>query len=74
MNEDKKITKRLDVLIGLFLDLLGTKEDKLSDRDKIAKLYNRGFEVNEIATILGKKPVKISKQLYFVKRKEKKNG
>lgn len=68
-NQDEKIIKRLDAVIGLLLNLIKRKNRELSDRDKIDALYRRGFDVGEIGVILGKDSTKISKQLYFVKKK-----
>jgi len=71
-NQNEKIIKRLDAIIGLLLDLIKRKDRKLSERDKIEALYRRDFGVGEIGVILGKDSTKISKQLYFVKKKRKK--
>ena len=68
-NQDEKIIKRLDTIIGFLLDLIKRKDRELSDRDKIDALYRRGFDVREIGAVLGKDSTKISKQLYFVKKK-----
>lgn len=71
-NQDEKIIRRLDVIIGLLLDFIKRGDKTLSDRDKIDALYKRDFEVGEIGIILGKNSTKISKQLYFVKKKGEK--
>lgn len=70
INREDKIIKRLNVIVGLLLEIVQKNNKELTDRDKIETLYKHKFGVGETGEILGKDPTKISKQLYFVKRKK----
>jgi hypothetical protein len=64
-----EITQRLDVIIGLLLDLINKREIK-TEGDQIYRLINLGLDIEGIANIIGKSKDKISKQIYRLKSKK----
>jgi len=74
---NEETTKRLDIIISLLLDLLDLlslkKGEKTSPIIRMNKLKQLGFDNREIGNIFGKSGEAVSKLLYEIKRKEKKN-
>jgi hypothetical protein len=64
-----EITHRLDVIIGLLLDLINKREFK-TEGDQIYRLKHLGLNIEGIANIIGKSKDKISKQIYRLKSKK----
>ena len=76
MNEDisqKKITKRLDILISLLLDFASDK-GSVSIAQKVERLSALGLAPSEIGEILGKKTNYISAVIHDRKKRVKKKG
>ncbi len=64
-----EIVQRLNVVIGLLLDLVNKKEVK-TEGDQIYRLKQLGLNIEGIASIIGKSKDKISKQIYRLKSKK----
>lgn len=73
MNEGKsnigEVTKRLDVVIAL-LAAIATKDENSTLREKILMLDGFGLRPAEIASILGKTPSHVSKELSLARSKK----
>lgn len=66
------IRKRLDVLIGLLLQVVERGGRNLTAREQIDTLAHLGLRPIEIAAILGKKDSYVSKELAVLRRKSRK--
>jgi|GEM_PF-3557942 len=64
-----EILHRLDVIIGLLIDLINKNEFK-NEGDQICRLKQLGLDIKGIANIIGKSNDKISKQVYKLKSKK----
>lgn len=65
----EEVTKRLDVVIAL-LATIATKDENATLREKVLMLDGFGLKPGEIASILGKKPSYISKELSLARSKK----
>lgn len=74
-NNNTDNVRRLDVIIGLLLDLIKLQSDankiSSSDTQRIARVKQLGLGNDEIATIFGRKSSEIAKLAYEAKRKKK---
>ncbi len=65
-----QINKKLNVLIGLLLEIHNSSEEKpKAEKDIIKKLSDLGMTNKDIGLLLSKNANQISKQLYKAKRK-----
>lgn len=68
-----QINNKLNVLIGLLLEIINSSEDKpKADKVIIKKLSDLGMTNKDIGLLLGKNTNQISKQLYKAKSKKEK--
>lgn len=65
----KDITRRLDVVIGLLLDLL-SKGGKKVEGDQMFRLRQLGLTNPEIGAMFGKNADQVKKQVYWVGKKK----
>jgi hypothetical protein len=63
-----EIIKRLDIIISLLLQAGERSGKKLTLRDQISLLSDLGVRPVEIASILGKKPTFVNKELSIVRK------
>ena len=69
-NQNTDLIHRLDVIIGLLIDLINKREIK-NEGEQIHRLKQLGLDIEGIATIMSKSKDKISKQVYKLKTKKK---
>lgn len=66
-----ELNKRVGVMISLFLHIVQQEKSAISLRDKIRILDNLGLRPKDIASILGRTPTYISKELAGIRKKKK---
>lgn len=64
------VTKRLDVLIRLLIEINLNKKDRFTLTQFVKSMKSTGLDRKEIASILGKKPTDIDPLLYTGKKLE----
>ena len=68
METSKEITRRLDLIAALLLRLIPRGNEGLNGKEQIALLDGFGMRPIEIASILGKTPKYVSKELAGIRK------
>lgn len=69
LKELKRISKQLNVIVALLLEISSEGGKKTTNRDRILSLYSFGLRPVEIATILNKTSTYINKELAINKER-----
>ena len=68
-SDAESIRKRLDVVIALLLLIVEKDGAKLSSREQIRVLDDLGMRPVDIATVIGRKPTYINKELATLRKR-----